>query len=54
MDDILSMVGIVLIVASIAIASFALGANTTFNRCLETNKHLVYSEARKVCGEEQK
>jgi hypothetical protein len=54
MDDILSMVGMVLIVASIAVSAFAVGANTTFNRCLETNKHLAYVEARKVCGEELK
>ena len=52
MDEILSMVGIVLIAAAIAVSAFAVGANTTFDRCLETNKHLVYSEARKVCGEE--
>ena len=54
MYKILNALFAMVIVVGIAIVSFVLGANTTFDRCLETNKHLVYSEARKVCGEEQK
>jgi hypothetical protein len=54
MNEAFDIVRAVVIVVGIAIVSFVLGANTTFDRCLETNKHLVYSEARKVCGEEQK
>ena len=54
MNKTLSVVGMALGMATIVLSAFALGANITFDRCLETNKHLVYSEARKVCGEEQK
>ena len=51
MDELL---GFLVVVAIAAIVGFSVGASKTFDRCLETNKHLAYVEARQVCGEEQK